>query len=129
MYIVDQGKNKRTFTFINDAIEALGKIIKNKEVFNNQIVNIGSPKNEISIKKLAYLMKGIYKRNIPFEDLPEIVCIDGKKYYGDGYQDSERRIPVISKLSSVGWSPKINLEDTFSLSMDYYIQKRINKEL
>ena len=129
MYIVDKGYNKRTFTFINDAIEALGVIIKNQEVFKNQIVNIGNPKNEISIKKLAHLMRKIYKRNIPSEDVPEIVSIDGDKYYGDGYQDSERRIPVIDKLSSVDWSPKFNLKDTFSLSMDYYIKKRLNKEL
>ena len=81
------------------------------------------------MKKLAYLMRNIYKRNIPSEDVPEIISIDGDEYYGDGYQDSERRIPVIDKLSSVGWSPKINLEDTFSLSMDYYIKKRLNKEL
>jgi UDP-apiose/xylose synthase len=74
-------------------------------------------------------MRKIYKRNIPSETVPEIVSIDGEKYYGSGYQDSERRIPVVDKLSSVGWSPELDLENTFSLSMDYYIQKRFKKEL
>jgi UDP-apiose/xylose synthase len=129
MYIVDNGKNKRTFMFIKDAAKAIGAIIKNKELFINQIVNVGNPKNEISMKDLAYLMRKIYSRNIPSEAVPEIVSIDGEKYYGIGYQDSERRIPVIDKLVSVGWFPELDLENTFSLSMDYYIQKRINKEL
>jgi UDP-apiose/xylose synthase len=129
MYIVDKGKNKRTFLFINDASKALGAIIKNHEVFRNQIVNIGNPKNEISMRDLAYLMRKIYKRNIPSETVPEIISIDGDKYYGEGYQDSERRIPVIDKLKSVGWFPEISLEDTFALSMDYYIKKRLSKEL
>ena len=129
MYIVDKGKNKRTFIFIKDAVKALGAILKNQELFINQIVNIGNPKNEISIKDLAYLMRKIYKRNILSETVPEIVSIDGEKYYGSGYQDSERRIPVVDKLSSAGWSPEVDLKNTFSLSMDYYIQKRLKKEL
>ena len=129
MYLVDKGKNKRTFIYIKDAVEALGEIIKNEEVFKNRIVNIGNPENEISIKDLAYLMRKIYKKSIPDEITPEIISIPGEKYYGNGYQDSERRIPVIDKLNSVGWIPKTNLKETFSISMDYYIKKRIDKEL
>ena len=129
MYIVDKGKNKRTFIFIKDAIKAIGAILKNQKIFKNQIVNIGNPGNEISIKKLAYLMRKIYKRNIPSESVPDIVPISGEKYYGRGYQDSERRVPVLDKINSVGWSPEVDLEDTFSFSMDYYIQKRLSKEL
>jgi len=129
MYLVDKGKNKRTFIYIKDAVDALGVIIKNKKVFQNKIVNIGNPENEISIKNLAYLMRKIYKKNIPDEITPEIISIPGEKYYGNGYQDSERRIPTVDKLNSVGWMPKKNLKETFTISMDYYIKKRINKEL
>jgi UDP-apiose/xylose synthase len=129
MYIVDGGTNRRTFIYIKDAVEALGAIIKNKDVFKNEIVNIGNPKNEISIKNLAYLMRKIYKKKFPDEIGPEILSISGEKYYGKEYQDSERRIPEIDKLNYVGWKPKKNLQDTFSLSMEYYYKKRINKEL
>ena len=129
MYIVDKGKNKRSFIFINDAVEAMGLIIRSEESFKNQIVNIGNPKNEISIRNLAYLMRKIYKKNIPFANIPEIISMSGDKYYGTGYQDSERRIPVIDKLKSVGWTPKFNLKQTFELSMDYYIQKRLDNKV
>ena len=129
MYIVDKGINKRTFTYIKDAVEALGTILKNKEKFENKIVNIGNPRNEISIHDLAYLMRKIYKKSIPGEAVPDIISIDGEKYYGEGYQDSERRIPNIDKLTALGWKPKHNLIETFQYSMDYYIQKRLAKEL
>lgn len=129
MYIIDKGKNLRTFTYIKDAVEALEVILKNKALFKNQIVNIGNPKNEISMKNLAYLMKKIYKNSIPGEKLPDILSIDGEKYYGQTYQDSEKRIPNINKMKSAGWMPKYDLFQTFELSMDYYIQKRLKNEL
>ena len=129
LYIVDNGSNERTFTFIKDAVEALGLIIKNKEKFENEIVNIGNPANEISIRDLAYLMRKIYREKISNEILPDIISVNGEEYYGKGYQDSEKRIPVIDKLISVGWRPKYDLRRTFEISMDYYINKRIAGEL
>lgn len=61
--------------------------------------------------------------------LPDIILVDGEEYYGKTYQDSEKRIPNIDKMRSVGWEPGYNLAETFELSMDYYIQKRLRKEL
>jgi UDP-apiose/xylose synthase len=129
LYIVDDGSNERTFTFIKDAVEAMGLILKNKEKFENKIVNVGNPANEISMKDLAYLMREIYSERILNEILPDIISVDGEEYYGKGYQDSEKRIPVIDKLTSVGWKPKYDLRSTFEISMDYYINKRMAGEL
>jgi len=67
--------------------------------------------------------------NKPNEILPYIILIDGEEYYGKGYQDSEKRIPVINKLIPIGWKPKYNLRSTFEISMNYYIQKRLSKEI
>jgi UDP-apiose/xylose synthase len=129
LYIVDNGVNERTFIFIKDAVEALGLIIKNREKFENGIVNIGNPANEISMQDLAYLMRDIYKEKVADETLPAVVSIDGEEYYGKGYQDSEKRIPDINKLNAVGWAPKHSLRKTFEISMDYYIKKRLAGEI
>jgi UDP-apiose/xylose synthase len=129
LYIVDNGVNERTFVFIKDAVEALGLIIKNREKFENEIVNIGNPANEISMRDLAYLMKDIYLKKVSNETLPPVVSIDGEEYYGKGYQDSEKRIPDIKKLNAVGWAPKHDLRRTFEISMDYYIKKRLAGEI
>jgi UDP-apiose/xylose synthase len=129
LYIVDNGVNERTFIFIKDAVEALGLIIKNREKFENEIVNIGNPANEISMRDLAYLMRDIYKEKVINETLPAVVSVDGEEYYGKGYQDSEKRIPDIKKLNAVGWAPKHDLRKTFEISMDYYIKKRLAAEI
>ena len=75
------------------------------------------------MRKLAHPMQKIYKKKIPDEKLPDIIPLCREEYYGKTYQDSEKRIPDISKMKSVSWEPKYNLIETFELSMDYYIDK------
>lgn len=129
MYVVDGGTNMRTFTYIKDAVEAIGLIVKNENyVFNNQIVNIGNPENETTIYDLAVLMREIYKEETGIEEVPKITQITGKDFYGEGYQDSEKRIPDIKKLMEIGWYPKYGLRETLELSMKYYV-KNINSTI
>src|SRR5271154_2893881 len=55
--LVDGGTQKRTFTYIDDGIDALLKIIANDgRVASGQIYNIGNPKNNFSVKTLAEMM-------------------------------------------------------------------------
>ena len=130
MYVVDGGTNMRTFTYIKDAVEAISLIIKNENnVFNNQIVNVGNPENEITIFDLAVLMREIYQKETCLEKVSEITQIKGEDYYGEGYQDSERRIPDITKLKEIDWYPKHDIRNTLELSMKYYIKNRVNSSL
>ena len=121
IYVVDGGNNRRTFTYIEDAINAVIIILKNLDKTRNQIINIGSPENDISIKGLAYKMKEIYalitgtKSDIPIIDIPS------DKFYGVGYEDCDLRIPDISKLKKLSWEPKYNLDDTLRKSIEYYL--------
>jgi UDP-apiose/xylose synthase len=75
---------------------------KNREKFENEIINIENPANEISMRDLSFLMTDIYIEKVPNENLPDIRSIDREEYYGKGYQDSEKRIPDIKKLSALG---------------------------
>ena len=55
--LVDGGEQKRTFTFINDGINALMKIIDNKDgKASGNIYNIGNPGNNYSVRELAEMM-------------------------------------------------------------------------
>src|SRR6202051_22772 len=48
---------KRAFTYIDDVIAALMKIIENKDgVASGQIYNVGNPKNNFSVRELAEMM-------------------------------------------------------------------------
>lgn len=81
----------------------------NEEVRNTHI-NIGTGK-EISIHDLAFMIKGIvgFKGNILF---------DSSKPDG-----TPRKLLDISKLTSLGWTPKMKLRDGIVELYKYYLQK------
>jgi nucleoside-diphosphate-sugar epimerase len=46
------------------------------------------------------------------------VEVDSREFYGEGYEDSDRRIPDISKAEKLlGWRPKYDLDETIERSM------------
>jgi nucleoside-diphosphate-sugar epimerase len=124
MNLVDGGHHKRCYTYIEDAIECIARIIDNPGgVCDRQIFNIGSPANEVSIRGLAYRMRDMYAAKFcrPGEKLPEIVDVDSTEFYGEGYEDSDRRIPDITKAQALlRWQPKFDIEQTIELSMAGY---------
>src|SRR6476620_3248050 len=55
--LVDGGAQKRAFTFVEDGVDALMRIIANKDgVASGKIYNIGNPVNNYSIRELATMM-------------------------------------------------------------------------
>lgn len=123
--LVDGGNQIRCFTDISDAIDALVKIIKNKDgCANQQIFNIGNPYNELSIKDLAYMIVDLAKGYDKVRSLAEkieIRVLPAAEYYGKSYQDVQRRVPSIKKAERLlGWKPVVNTNDSIKKIMDYY---------
>ncbi|MDE2132447.1 MAG: bifunctional UDP-4-keto-pentose/UDP-xylose synthase, partial [Betaproteobacteria bacterium] len=55
--LVDGGTQKRAFTYIDDGVSALMKMIENKnDVASGKIYNVGNPTNNYSVKELAQMM-------------------------------------------------------------------------
>ncbi|MCX2957138.1 MAG: NAD-dependent epimerase/dehydratase family protein, partial [Candidatus Regiella insecticola] len=55
--LIDGGEQKRCFTDIKDGIEALFRIIENHDNrCDGQIINIGNPADEASIRELAEML-------------------------------------------------------------------------
>ncbi|MGE9716527.1 NAD-dependent epimerase/dehydratase family protein, partial [Escherichia coli] len=62
--LVDGGEQKRCFTDINDGIEALFRIIENRDSkCDGQIINIGNPTNEASIRELAEMLLDCFEKH------------------------------------------------------------------
>jgi UDP-apiose/xylose synthase len=60
--------------------------------------------------------------------LPEIVNVSADEFYGEGYEDSDRRIPDISKAHRLlGWKPKWGLSDMLEITMRYYVSEYIKQ--
>ncbi len=128
MKLVNDGTARRCYTYIDDAVECTYRIVENKGgVCDRQIFNIGSPENETSIRGMAELMREIYaaKFHDPAVKLPDIVNIPGVEFYGEGYDDSDRRIPNIDKARTrLGWEPKWNFHDILETTMRYYVDQQ-----
>lgn len=129
MQLVDGGRHRRCYTYIDDAIECIYRIIINPEgVCNQQVFNIGTPENEVTIRQLAELMREIYSDI--FSDkttsLTDIIEVSSSEFYGEGYEDSDRRIPDITKARTLlGWEPQWKLRPMLETTMHYYINDYI----
>jgi len=124
--LVDGGNNFRCFTYIDDAIDALMIVLSYPQKANNQIFNIGNPDNEITIQGLAKLMTRLYGELRPdFAGGPALIeNVTAKEFYGKGYEDSDRRVPDITKAKTLlHWTPKTLLADALKTTMAFYIKE------
>ena len=119
IYLVDGGEQRRSFTHIDDASEAVALLLESPAA-NNEIFNIGNPENDISIRDLVDLMIELYEELTGKRPDNEIVEISGEEFYGLGYEDTNRVVPDISKLEALGWRPKYDLRTTFRETMASY---------
>jgi nucleoside-diphosphate-sugar epimerase len=116
LHLVEGGVQKRSFTDVQDGIDALMKIIENQNgVAHQRIYNIGFPSNEFSIAELARMLQGLvlnrYKEHFPLAARSELVSTSADVYYGAGYQDVSRRVPSIEHTQKeLGWTPTISLQ-------------------
>lgn len=123
LYLVNGGEQKRCYTDIRDATVAHIKIIENEEgKANQEIINIGHRGNETSIKALAEKMCEIWHAKTG-NPIPELLTMDGEEFYGKGYDDSDRRIPVSKKIEAMGWYPEYKLDQILEHTMNYYMEK------
>lgn len=133
MQLVDGGQNRRCYTYIDDAIDCIYKIVLNPNgACDKQIFNIGTPENEVSIQGLALLMKDLYLEHFyqPGVPMPEIQSISGDEFYGKGYEDSDRRIPDITKAKTLlGWEPKWGLKELVFTTMASFISESHQAEI
>ncbi len=125
MKLVDGGKNLRTYTYIDDAVDCIVRVIDNwGGVCDREVFNIGTPGNESSIRGLAELMREIFAKHFQVANEPvcEIISVTAEEFYGAGYDDCDRRIPDITKARMLlGWEPKHNLETTVRKTMEYFV--------
>ncbi|WP_273820721.1 MULTISPECIES: bifunctional UDP-4-amino-4-deoxy-L-arabinose formyltransferase/UDP-glucuronic acid oxidase ArnA [Pseudomonas] len=126
--LFDGGEQKRCFTDIADGIEALARIVDNEnDCCNGQIINIGNPDNEASIRQLgeellrqfeAHPLRGNFP---PFAGFREV---ESKAFYGAGYQDVEHRKPSIENAKRLlNWEPTVEMSETIGNTLDFFLKE------
>ncbi len=124
LVLVDGGLQRRSFTYIDDAIQALLKIIENKNGCADQrIFNIGNPNNDHSIKELAEMLLSVVKDNPALAESAQgvkLVTQDSGQYYGKGYQDIPNRVPSIAEArEKLAWQPSTDLRTGLEKTVAY----------
>ena len=98
--LVDGGQQHRCFTYIDDGIDGLIRIIERRhDQANRRIFNLGNPANDFSIKELAEMLVKAVAQYPQYSDAAKkvkIIEVSSDAYYGKGYQDVSSRIPAIT---------------------------------
>jgi UDP-glucose 4-epimerase len=116
--IYGDGQQSRCFGFVGDVADGLIGLISDDKTTGN-VYNIGSDE-EITIEGLADLViaktgSRSEKRFVPYEQA-----------YGKEIDDMLRRMPGLERIrKQIGYEPKVNLERTLEIIIDYF--KEINE--
>lgn len=124
--LVDGGEQQRCFAYIGDGVNALVKMIENKDnCAANKIFNIGNPEENISIRTLAEKLIELIKTYPKYSDAAnkaKLVSLDAEQYYGKGYQDVTLRVPSIRRaVEELNWKPEVGFEDGLKKTLDFYL--------
>ena len=131
--LVDGGAQKRCFTDVDDGIEALARIVDNDGGrCDGQIVNIGNPDNEASIRELGEELLRQFETHPlrahfpPFAGFREV---ESRSFYGDGYQDVAHRKPSIDNARRLlDWEPKVHMRETIAKTLDFFLREAIAEQ-
>lgn len=103
--IQGSGRETRSFVFIDDFVDGLMLLLEAGR--HLEIYNVGTTE-EIQIRELARLVAKYFKK--------DIVIVPGKLASGG----TPRRLPDISKITKLGYRPKVNLKKGIAITAQWY---------
>ncbi|RYR42977.1 hypothetical protein Ahy_A08g039409 isoform B [Arachis hypogaea] len=123
--LVDGGQSQRTFVYIKDAIEAVLLMIENPARANGHIFNVVLLLAVFGMFSLEFILDFFYLQvyskvsgDPPLENAT--VDVSSKEFYGEGYDDSDKRIPDMTIINrQLGWNPKTSLWDLLESTLTY----------
>jgi nucleoside-diphosphate-sugar epimerase len=127
--LVDGGSQSRSFTFIEDGVDCLLRIIENKDgAASRRIFNVGNPDNNVSVANLAEIIIEAFKEYPEYRERAEqaeVVTVSSLEYFGKYYQDIHTRVPsVAAAREALGWEPKVDLRTAIRLTLDYHLKQK-----
>lgn len=106
LVINGDGKQTRSFCFIDDLVNGLVLMMNSKEVGP---INLGNPNLEVTINELVSVYEQFFQTKL------------NKEYILYDKDDPKQRKPDITKaIQTLGWTPKINLIDGLQKIYQYF---------
>jgi UDP-glucose 4-epimerase len=119
--VYGSGRQSRCFTCVADVIEWLLLLASNDKAVG-EVFNLGNPE-EVTIAGLARKIIALTGASVEIDFIPY-----GEAYEA-GFEDMERRVPDISKITALtGYSPRFTLDDALRLTLDWFVQAKVLEE-
>jgi UDP-glucose 4-epimerase len=115
--VYGSGEQSRCFTHVADVVQWLLLLMEN-EAAVGEVVNLGNPA-EMSILNLARKVIDVTGADVGIDFIPY------DKAYEEGFEDMQRRVPDISKITALtGYTPKIGIDETLRMTCEWFRERR-----
>jgi UDP-apiose/xylose synthase len=122
--LVDGGAQRRSFVSIGDFVDAVVRIVDRPTACGRQILNLGNPENEVSVRELGAALAEAYAARVPGAARARFRDVTADELYGAGYDDSVERIPDVGKARRLlGWQPQTTLGEMLPGIVDDYVAR------
>jgi UDP-apiose/xylose synthase len=112
LQLVDGGSQRRAFMAVGDMVEAICRVVERSKACSGQIINLGNPRNDVSIAELGRLLAAAFAESLPCSPPARFADVSAESFYGPGYDDSQQRVPDIRKARRLlSWEPLQSLGD------------------
>ncbi|HEY3317926.1 MAG TPA: NAD-dependent epimerase/dehydratase family protein [Coriobacteriia bacterium] len=109
------GSQRRCFTYASDLVEGIALAVEAEDL-TGEVLNIGNPREEVSIRQLAEEVCDLTGRDP--QEAVEYVPHEG--LFGR-YQEVQRRVPDISRMRErFGYAPGVTLRDGLSRTIEWH---------
>jgi UDP-apiose/xylose synthase len=122
--LVNGGRQRRSFISVGDFTDAVVRVVERPGACGREILNLGNPENDVSIRELARMLAREFAARVPGASEPTFVEVTAEAFYGPGYDDSRERIPDIARARRLlGWAPRATLADMLPSIVDDYVTR------
>jgi len=124
LLLVGGGRQRRSFMSVCDFTDAVCRIVERPDACRGQILNVGNPANDISIRELGEALSRSFTARVRDAPPARFRDVAAEELYGPGYDDSEERIPDIQKARHLlDWEPAERLGDMLPAIVDDYVAR------
>ena len=124
LQLVDGGRQRRSFLDVGEFVTAIERLLERPQASQGQIFNLGSPRNDFTIRALARALAAAYRKARPQAAAPRLESVSAEAFYGPGYDDTAARIPSVAKAARLlGWRPRRTLAEMLPAIVGDYLAR------
>ncbi|HEY2922830.1 MAG TPA: GDP-mannose 4,6-dehydratase [Candidatus Binatia bacterium] len=116
--VYGNGRQTRCFSYVSDIVEGILLLAANEKAVG-EVFNLGNNK-EVSIAELAQKVITVTGADVGIKFIPY------EKAYKHGFEDMERRVPDLTKVTALtGFSPGVDLDQALCFIRDWFLNEKL----